>query len=426
MSGEKIKCLGKDRNNDYCRNNRIDGTRFCKFHEYLSEYSDDMLNNLTLCSGCKKMYYLVGTKSCDKCKNRGNLNRIKDKEEKQEKVLCKKDGCKYEKSEENEYCGKHQTDYFKDQTELENKKVCYNYTRGCREKLDLTYKYSKCQPCLEKDRIKDKARYNANKEINLIKEVKEVEEVKEVKEVKKSKIEANIDNIVDAVNDLDKIILEQEDDIKNEYNKYKIKKIKLEGSDKEVPVFLCPNKYHWKQGKDYIDENNKCFKQCNQCRERSRIKDKQAKINNLVEVVKKEDDSSDNESIESIDSLESVKNETESEIKLQITRNKNSEKKQRHRERLKEELGEEEYKRINAEKMREYRQSKVNENKVEVVNKIKKTPEQIKEEARLRKQKSREKLKEKFGEEEYKKLRANEIAEYRKKMTSNKLDDDIK
>ena len=39
--------------------------------------------------------------------------------------------------------------------------------------------------------------------------------------------------------------------------------------------------------------------------------------------------------------------------------------------------------------MREYRQSKAKENKVEeVVNKIKKTPEQIKEEARLRKQKS--------------------------------------
>jgi hypothetical protein len=161
------------------------------------------------------MYYLVGTKSCDKCKNRGNLNRIKDR---QEKVFCKKEGCKFEKGDDNEYCGKHQADYFKEQTELENKKTCYNYTRGCREKLDLTYKYSKCQPCLEKDRIKDKARYNANKEINLIKEV-EVKEVKEVeiKQVKKSKIEENIDNIVEAIFDIDKIILQQEEDIKNEY-----------------------------------------------------------------------------------------------------------------------------------------------------------------------------------------------------------------
>ena len=54
------------------------------------------------------------------------------------------------------------------------------------------------------------------------------------------------------------------------------------------------------------------------------------------------------------------------------------------------------------------------------------TPEQIKEEARIRKQKSRGKKREQLGEEEYKKLRANEIAEYRKKRTSNKLDDDVK
>lgn len=265
----KIKCLGKDRNNDCCRNNPLDNTRFCKLHDYMCEYSDYMLNNLLLCSGCKKMHHLIDTKTCIKCKKRGEVIRLKDK---QEKILCKKEECKYEKSDENEYCGKHQADYFKEQTELENKKVCYNYTRGCREKLDLTYKYSKCQPCLEKDRIKDKARYNANKEINLIKEVEEVKEV-DIKQLKKSKIEENIDNIVEAIFDIDKIILEQEEDIKNEYNKYKIKKIKLEDSDKEVPVFLCSNKYHWKQGKEFIDDG-KCYRICNGCRAKGRINDK--------------------------------------------------------------------------------------------------------------------------------------------------------
>jgi hypothetical protein len=52
----------------------------------------------------------------------------------------------------------------------------------------------------------------------------------------------------------------------------------------------------------------------------------------------------------------------------------------------------------------------------------KKSPEQIKEEARIRKQKQRERLKEKYGDEEYKKKRAIEIAEYRKK----KKEDDNK
>ena len=45
----------------------------------------------------------------------------------------------------------------------------------------------------------------------------------------------------------------------------------------------------------------------------------------------------------------------------------------------------------------------------------KKTPEQLKEEARIRKQKQRDKLKEKYGDDEYKKKRALELAEYRKK-----------
>jgi hypothetical protein len=43
------------------------------------------------------------------------------------------------------------------------------------------------------------------------------------------------------------------------------------------------------------------------------------------------------------------------------------------------------------------------------------TPEEIKENARLRKQKSRDALKSKYGNDEYNKMRANEIAEQRKK-----------
>ena len=45
----------------------------------------------------------------------------------------------------------------------------------------------------------------------------------------------------------------------------------------------------------------------------------------------------------------------------------------------------------------------------------KKTPEEIREAARLRKQKQRNTLVEKYGNEEYKRLRAKEIAEYRQR-----------
>jgi hypothetical protein len=60
--------------------------------------------------------------------------------------------------------------------------------------------------------------------------------------------------------------------------------------------------------------------------------------------------------------------------------------------------------------------NKLNENNRHMVpNKNKKTKEEIKEANRLYKQKQREKMKEKYGNEEYKKKRAQEIADSRSK-----------
>jgi hypothetical protein len=77
-------------------------------------------------------------------------------------------------------------------------------------------------------------------------------------------------------------------------------------------------------------------------------------------------------------------------------------------------------------KMREYREkikiknnlekNEENENENSKIYHLnKKTPEQIKEEAKLRKQKQRAKLREKHGDQEYKRIHALEIAENRKK-----------
>ena len=179
---------------------------------------------------------------------------------------------------------------------------------------------------------------------------------------------------------------------------------KINNSNNTVPLFLCSNKYHWKQGKDFVDSNNKCWRHCNQCREKSRNNDKiKAEQNNNF---KKEESLLDSET-----SIK-LKKSVNLQEKLQIIKSKNNEKKQRQREKLKEELGEEEYNKINAEKMRKYRESIKGKNNI--APKIIKTPEQIREEARFRKQKSREKKREQLGEEEYKKLRADELAEYRK------------
>jgi len=150
------KCLSLDRNGKNCVFHCINETTFCKFHQYMVSYSQAMLSQLELCKGCKKMYYFEDdVKTCEKCRDRGKSNKETAKES---VVLCSKSGCKFKKSSENEYCGKHQLCLFEDETKSLGKKTCYNIIRGCRSQLDVNCKFSKCEECLEKDRKKDKDR----------------------------------------------------------------------------------------------------------------------------------------------------------------------------------------------------------------------------------------------------------------------------
>ena len=156
-----MKCLSKDRNNRCCRNNQINQTNFCKLHQYMCNYTLDMLNSIQLCKGCNKMHYFENdNKTCESCRTR-------DKSQyKKEVVLCKKDGCKFKKSEENIYCGKHQIHIFIDETITQGKKLCKNYIRGCKSQLHTEYKFTKCQECLENERVKDKINRDNVKELN--------------------------------------------------------------------------------------------------------------------------------------------------------------------------------------------------------------------------------------------------------------------
>jgi len=83
----RLKCVAKDRNLDRCRNNHLPDERFCKLHLYMNDYTDSMLEKMTLCSSCKKMKYLENDKTCEKCKERSNKKK-EIKKNKQEK--CKK------------------------------------------------------------------------------------------------------------------------------------------------------------------------------------------------------------------------------------------------------------------------------------------------------------------------------------------------
>ncbi len=159
----EMKCLSKDRHNKPCRFAVIEDTRFCKNHQYMCDYTDEMVEGSRICSCCKKMYYFGdGRKICDKCAERSKNNRVKARETVE---LCAKESCEYKRSDENKYCNFHQLQLFVDETVNENKKVCKGYIRGCRSKLDVSYELSKCKECLENDRLKDKNRRDRAKAI---------------------------------------------------------------------------------------------------------------------------------------------------------------------------------------------------------------------------------------------------------------------
>jgi hypothetical protein len=92
--------------------------------------------------------------TCGECRERGIKNR---QEAKETLALCAKDGCKFKKSE-NKYCGKHQVLMFIEESQTLGLKTCKNYVRGCRSQNDMTYKFSACQGCLQKEREKDHKR----------------------------------------------------------------------------------------------------------------------------------------------------------------------------------------------------------------------------------------------------------------------------
>lgn len=105
-----------------------------------------------ICDHCKKSPTISGKhKYCQSCEN-------------EIKVPCKKEGCNYKRSTEHPYCDKHKICFFVDQTNEIGKKVCNQYIRGCRMQLDMTYAKTKCEDCLEKERIKDKELRDRKKE----------------------------------------------------------------------------------------------------------------------------------------------------------------------------------------------------------------------------------------------------------------------
>jgi hypothetical protein len=122
----------------------------------MNEYTTEMMDAIQFCKGCNKWKDLPSGKiQCLSCGERGAENRAKAKND---VVLCKSDGCTFKKSDENDYCGKHQLCLFVDECLAEGMKPCAKYLKGCRAKLGSDYVFKSCQECLEKERERDKAK----------------------------------------------------------------------------------------------------------------------------------------------------------------------------------------------------------------------------------------------------------------------------
>jgi hypothetical protein len=144
IKGKKkvVKCRGIDIHGNPCRaNDKENG--FCQNHDYMKDYTDEMMANLTPCSGCKRQMYLPNGGTCDDDKKRAKEAREKKK---QTNVKCKKDDCNF-KSKENGYCGNHHLQAWKDEVEKSGNKVCVNYIRACRNILEGDSTNSRCQNC---------------------------------------------------------------------------------------------------------------------------------------------------------------------------------------------------------------------------------------------------------------------------------------
>ena len=160
------KCQGKDRHMNDCRYNAQDeNTKFCKNHQYMNAYDANQLASLSICTGCKKAFYLQNQKICNGCRDRS-----KQKNKKMREVhlqnLCEHEKCQYKKYGDTSYCKLHEIDIWLDQVKESGKVPCTQYIRGCRNVLDPDGQFKRCEPCRMAERTKDKAKRNEAKAQN--------------------------------------------------------------------------------------------------------------------------------------------------------------------------------------------------------------------------------------------------------------------
>jgi hypothetical protein len=173
MSSEKSKknkkniiCKGITQNGKDCRKNVLNDTEFCKNHEYMKDYTDEMLKDMEKCSGCKNRYYGLNGKICDKCKNRKKNKKTEDDCESEKSLnKCQAEKCKNKKYGKTDYCQPHEK-YIINNPKIklnDTHKRCTRFNKGCTNFLLYTDQFSRCEKCREYEKERH-LKYKKNKE----------------------------------------------------------------------------------------------------------------------------------------------------------------------------------------------------------------------------------------------------------------------
>ena len=251
---ETVKCKWFDRKNKPCRNNPVSETDYCKFHDYVTDYSDEMKDKSKKCSGCCKIKYFEKN-ICQTCIDRGAENR--EKERQKPKTLCLH--CHNYQALDDGYCGNHTIEGWKKEEEQKGNRVCIHYIRGCRNMLKPDYKFKTCRPCLDKTKKKD-----------LIDEESSFDKVSELDEKELKLIEAlNKPKQNENAKEKENSRLQSELTVKKDQN------VSNETDPTIIDVKKCPKCVEDKQIKDFMNPNPllKDFQHCIDCRIKERQRD---------------------------------------------------------------------------------------------------------------------------------------------------------
>ena len=152
------KCIEVDRENNPCRNNKLTGINYCKYHEYLNGVSPEERAKFTMCDRCKKYRNCNGKTNCTQCSS--DLQQYQ--KNRQNDVICKgnlqtKKECSFQALPNEEFCGNH-INYSRVYKEAKatNTKICsvFGHYKNCGKFIPINSQFNTCQACRDYDRNK--------------------------------------------------------------------------------------------------------------------------------------------------------------------------------------------------------------------------------------------------------------------------------